>query len=155
MVATIGHFPLLQHSVYIHWSIKLKFGVPIAVASTYILDQKQGLLSLPLVLCSCPIMWGVQKLIGYSSMQKVLGWYLSWILDFFPWIYCSLSQQNHNSWALTFINNLLYWDEGKLYCRLKSLNQLASSPGHYQIFLHGCEIKSWSGLGTRLRVIMK
>ena len=27
---------------------------------------------------------------------------------------------------------------------------LASFPGHSQIFLHSCEIKSGSGLGTRL-----
>ena len=33
---------------------------------------------------------------------------------------------------------------------------VASSPGHSQTFLHGCEIKSGSGLGTRLpRICLK
>ena len=42
MVATIGHRLLLGHSVNIHESIKLKFGVHVAVASTYLLDQNKG-----------------------------------------------------------------------------------------------------------------
>ena len=60
MVATIGHCLLLGHSVNIHGSIKLKFGAHVAVASTYLLDQKQGPLLLPFVLCSRLIMWGVR-----------------------------------------------------------------------------------------------
>ena len=43
---------------FICWSIKLKFGVHVAVATTYLRDQKQGPLLTALVLCSHPIMWG-------------------------------------------------------------------------------------------------
>ena len=39
---TIGHRCLLWHSVYIHLFIKPKFGVHIAVATTYLLDQSKS-----------------------------------------------------------------------------------------------------------------
>ena len=58
--------PFLRYSVHIHWSIKPKFGVHIAAASTYLLDQQKPLLLL-LVLCSRPIMRGVRYLTGYST----------------------------------------------------------------------------------------
>ena len=47
-------FFMTGHSVHIHWSIKPRFGVHVAVTSTYLLDQKQGPLLLPLVLCRRP-----------------------------------------------------------------------------------------------------
>ena len=61
-----------------------RYRVHIASASSYLLDQEQELLSLPLVLCSHLIMRGVRYIdkLHYFSVRKKVFAYQGFIQDF-------------------------------------------------------------------------
>ena len=87
-------FFMTGHSVHIHWSIKLKLGVHVAVTLTYLLHQKPGPLLLPLVLCSCPIIDWLLNLPIHISKVEISTTIL--IISLLNWVECQKLSTSRN-----------------------------------------------------------